>query len=171
VSNLAEEARDPVRSIPKAIRWVAIAVFAIYFTLPLVALSALPVYKNASGDYVTKLGLPPDQGGFENDPVLGLVKNLGLHGAFLSAAEVYVASSPPRSSSSRRTPSIVADHVLDVDLPAARGVPPPASEAKTPWLSLIVFGGALPILVLSTESASLAGCTRSARSSRSRTPP
>src|SRR6516165_12376215 len=45
VSNLAEEARDPVRSIPRAISWVAIAVFAIYFTLPLVALSALPVYK------------------------------------------------------------------------------------------------------------------------------
>ena len=43
VSNLAEEARDPRRSIPASIRLVAIAVFAIYFTLPLVALSALPV--------------------------------------------------------------------------------------------------------------------------------
>ena len=32
-----------------AIRWVAVAVFAIYFTLPLVALSALPVYKDAAG--------------------------------------------------------------------------------------------------------------------------
>src|SRR5215218_4417131 len=43
VSNLAEEARDPTRSIPASIRLVAVAVFAIYFTLPLVALSALPV--------------------------------------------------------------------------------------------------------------------------------
>ena len=43
VSNLAEEARDPVRSIPRAISWVAIAVFAIYFTLPWIALSAMPV--------------------------------------------------------------------------------------------------------------------------------
>jgi len=34
VSNLAEEARDPLRSVPRAISWVAIAVFAIYFTLP-----------------------------------------------------------------------------------------------------------------------------------------
>ncbi len=41
VSNLAEEARDPTRSIPASIRLVAVAVFAIYFTLPLVALSAL----------------------------------------------------------------------------------------------------------------------------------
>ena len=46
VSNLAEEARDPRRVDPRArSRWVAIAVFAIYFTLPLVALSALPVVR------------------------------------------------------------------------------------------------------------------------------
>ena len=43
VSNLAEEVRDPVRSVPNAYKLVALAVFAIYFTLPLIALSALPV--------------------------------------------------------------------------------------------------------------------------------
>ena len=53
VSNLAEEARDPVRSIPKAISWVAIAVFAIYFTLPWIALSAMPVV-HQGGHYVTQ---------------------------------------------------------------------------------------------------------------------
>ena len=35
VSNLSEEARDPPRDIPRSIRLVAVAVFAIYFTLPL----------------------------------------------------------------------------------------------------------------------------------------
>src|SRR5215468_5725190 len=89
VSNLAEEARDPRRSIPGSIRLVAIAVFAIYFTLPLVALSALPVYKDAAGEYVTKLGLDPPAG-YKNDPVLGIVENLGLHGALLSTAKIYV---------------------------------------------------------------------------------
>src|SRR4249919_3171275 len=74
VSNLAEEARDPVRSIPRAISWVAIAVFAIYFTLPWIALSAMPVV-NVGGHYVTKLGEGPPLG-FKNDPVLGLVENL-----------------------------------------------------------------------------------------------
>src|SRR6478752_2494257 len=88
VSNLAEEARDPRRSIPASIRLVAIAVFAIYFTLPLVALSALPVYKDPkTGDYVTRLGLDPPAG-FKNDPVLGIVENLGLHGFVLSAAKI-----------------------------------------------------------------------------------
>src|SRR5438105_4361119 len=44
VSNLAEETRDPPRAIPRSISWVAVAVFAIYFTLPWIALSALPVH-------------------------------------------------------------------------------------------------------------------------------
>ncbi len=35
VSNLSEEARDPVKSIPRSISMVAVAVFAIYLTLPL----------------------------------------------------------------------------------------------------------------------------------------
>ncbi len=43
VSNLAEEVRDPVRSVPNAYKLVALAVFGIFFTLPFVALSALPV--------------------------------------------------------------------------------------------------------------------------------
>src|SRR5438067_11822870 len=78
VSNLSEEARDPVRSIPRSILMVAIAVFAIYFTLPLIALSAMPVHL-VHGHYVTVLGLPPPHG-FANDPVLGLVDNLGIGG-------------------------------------------------------------------------------------------
>ena len=43
VSNMSEEAKDESTTIPAAINRVRIAVFAIYFTLPAVALSALPV--------------------------------------------------------------------------------------------------------------------------------
>jgi Amino acid transporters len=49
---------DPLRSVPRAISWVAIAVFAIYFTLPWVALSAMPVHL-VGGEYVTQLGQDP----------------------------------------------------------------------------------------------------------------
>ena len=60
VSNLAEEARDPVANDPaRRSGFVAIAVFAIYFTLPWIALSALPVTKTADGQYETLLGLRP----------------------------------------------------------------------------------------------------------------
>src|SRR6266480_2005086 len=70
VSNLAEEARDPPRDIPRSISWVAGAVFAIYFTLPLIALSALPVHR-VDGGYATLLGEQPKSGGgggFPADP-------------------------------------------------------------------------------------------------------
>ncbi|MBJ7522209.1 MAG: APC family permease, partial [Solirubrobacteraceae bacterium] len=46
ISNMAEEARNEATTIPAAINRVQIAVFAIYFTLPAIALSALPVTFN-----------------------------------------------------------------------------------------------------------------------------
>ena len=105
VSNLAEEAREPARSVPDAYKLVAGAVFAIYLTLPLVALSALPV-KMIDGQLTTLLALPPEQGGYANDPILGLVENLGLDGRRCCACSRSTsASSPRRSSSSPRTPA------------------------------------------------------------------
>src|SRR4051794_23323779 len=75
ISNLAEEAKDEATTIPAAISRVRLAVFAIYFTLPAVALSALPVKLDLdSGKYVTLLGLPENQGGYAGDPILGVVK-------------------------------------------------------------------------------------------------
>jgi APA family basic amino acid/polyamine antiporter len=79
VSNLAEEVRDPVRNVPEAYKLVAYAVFAIYFTLPLIALSALPV-KLVDGQLTTLLALPPEEGGYANDPILGVVQHLGTAG-------------------------------------------------------------------------------------------
>ena len=89
VSNLAEEVRDPVRNVPNALKLVAGAVFAIYFTLPLVALSAMPV-EEINGELTTRLALPPEENGFANDPILGLVDNLGLEGWVLDGAQIYV---------------------------------------------------------------------------------
>src|SRR5919109_56797 len=88
VSNMAEEARDEAATIPAAINRVRIAVFAIYFTLPAIALSALPV-QQVGGEYVTQLGLTEEEGGFAGDPVLGVVKHMDL-GIFQGAAELYV---------------------------------------------------------------------------------
>jgi basic amino acid/polyamine antiporter, APA family len=150
VSNLAEEARDPLRSIPKAISWVAVAVFAIYFTLPWIALSAMPVTKEG-GKFVTRLGQNPPHG-FKNDPVLGLVENLGLHGPLLSFAKVYVgilaatilfiATNAGVIGASRITYSMASYR----QLPAVfRRLHP---KLKTPWLSLVVFAGIAPSLFI-----------------------
>ncbi len=151
VSNLAEEARDPLRSIPRSIAMVAVAVFAIYFTLPLVALSALPVH-HIHGQLTTALALTPEQGGFQNDPVLGVVEHLGISGAFLSALKLYVgllaatilfiATNAGIIGASRITYSMAGYR----QLPAAfRRLHP---KFKTPWLSLVVFAGIVSIVVL-----------------------
>ena len=151
VSNLAEEARDPSRSIPASIRLVAVAVFAIYFTLPLIALSALPVYRQG-GEYVTKLGLPPDEGGFENDPVLGLVEHLGLHGFVLDAAKVYVGILAATILFIATNAGVIGASRITYSMASYRQLPEVFRRLhprfKTPWLSLIVFAGIISIAVL-----------------------
>src|SRR5213079_1578746 len=69
ISNMAEEAKDEARTIPAAIKRVEIAVFAIYFTLPAVALVALPVERTAGGKYQTLLGVTEEHGGYAGDPI------------------------------------------------------------------------------------------------------
>jgi APA family basic amino acid/polyamine antiporter len=152
VSNLAEEARDPRRSIPGSIRLVAVAVFAIYFTLPLVALSALPVHLDSAGHYVTNLGLNPSQGGFKNDPVLGLVENLNLHGAFLSFAKVYVGVLAATILFIATNAGVIGASRITYSMASYRQLPEVFRRLhprfKTPWLSLLVFAGLLSILFI-----------------------
>ncbi|MEA2366189.1 MAG: basic amino acid/polyamine antiporter, family [Thermoleophilaceae bacterium] len=84
ISNMAEEARDYGKTIPRGIGLVVGAVAVIYTFLPAVALSAMPV-KNGE----TVLALPKEQGGYADDPVLGVVENMHL-GSLQHAAEIYV---------------------------------------------------------------------------------
>src|SRR3712207_3731076 len=78
ISNMAEEAKDESRTVPAAINRVRLAVFAIYFTLPAVALSALPVTRQPDGEYQTRLGLTEEEGGYAGDPILGVVRAIDL---------------------------------------------------------------------------------------------
>jgi APA family basic amino acid/polyamine antiporter len=151
VSNLAEEARDPPRDIPRSITWVAGAVFAIYFTLPMIALSALPVEKTVNG-YQTLLGLGPGEGGFKNDPVLGLVKNLGLHGQVLHASEIYVGILAATILLIATNAGVIGASRITYAMASYRQLPEVFRRLhpkfKTPWLSLLVFAGLLSIIVL-----------------------
>jgi APA family basic amino acid/polyamine antiporter len=152
VSNLAEEARDPARSIPRAISWVAIAVFAIYFTLPWIALSAMPVV-HVGSHYVTQLGQDPPHG-FKNDPVLGLVENLGLHGAVLTIAKVYVGILAATILFIATNAGVIGASRITYSMSSHRQLPEVFRrlhpKLKTPWLALIVFGAIGPsIFVLS----------------------
>src|SRR5213592_3109436 len=151
VSNLAEEARDPPRDIPRSISWVAGAVFAIYFTLPMIALSALPVHR-VGDHYETLLGEPPDKHGFANDPVLGLVENLGLHGRVLDAAKIYVGILAATILFIATNAGVIGASRITYAMATYRQLPERFRRLhpkfKTPWLSLVVFAGALSIAVL-----------------------
>ncbi len=151
VSNLAEEARDPPRDIPRSIRLVAVAVFAIYFTLPLIALSALPVTK-VDGEYETKLGLPPEEGGFANDPVLGLVQNLGLDGIMLTSLEIYVGVLAATILLVATNAGVIGASRITYSMATYRQLPEIFRRLhprfKTPWFAIVVFAGFASIAVI-----------------------
>jgi basic amino acid/polyamine antiporter, APA family len=159
VSNLAEEARDPVRSIPRSLMLVAIAVFAIYFTLPWIALSAMPVVHHGA-HYVTQLGENPPTG-YKNDPVLGLVKNLGLHGVLLRIAEYYVGVLASTILFIATNAGIIGASRITYSMASYRQLPEVFRRLhprlRTPWLSLIVFAGVAPSLFLLTGQVDFLG--------------
>src|SRR5919198_656227 len=85
ISNMAEEARDASRTVPRGTGLTVMAVVGLYALIPIVALSAMPVVHEASGHYSTELGSK-----FANDPVLGIVENLGLGSSMTSVLRYYV---------------------------------------------------------------------------------
>jgi len=145
ISNLAEEAKDEAKTIPAAISRVRLAVFAIYFTLPVVALSALPVtLDRESGEYVTKLGLPEDEGGFAGDPILGVVKAFDL-GPLQGAAEIYVGLLAATILFIATNAGLIGVSRLVYSMGIHRQVPDRLRRLHprygTPWIGILVFGG------------------------------
>jgi APA family basic amino acid/polyamine antiporter len=165
VSNLSEEARDPVRTVPRAVLYVAIAVFAIYFTLPWVALSAMPVFHTAHG-YKTCLGQPPTmscQGGhgYQNDPVLGLVNNLGLGGGVTHALQIYLGILASTILFIGANAGVIGASRITYAMSSYRQLPLVFRKIhprfKTPWLALVFFAGAIPVLLTLTGQTKFLG--------------
>jgi APA family basic amino acid/polyamine antiporter len=144
ISNMAEEARDERKTIPAAIKRVQIAVFGIYFTLPAVALSALPVTENAEGEHVTKLGLSEEEGGFAGDPILGVVKAIDL-GPLQSAAELYVGILAATILFLATNAGLIGVSRLVYSMGIHRQMPDRLRQLHpkfgTPWMGLLIFGG------------------------------
>ncbi len=151
VSNLAEEVRDPVKNVPSAYKLVAYAVFAIYFTLPLIALSALPV-ELIDGELTTLLALPPEEGGYANDPILGVVQNLGVEGSLLDALEIYVGILAATILFIATNAGVIGASRITYSMATYRQIPEIFRRLhprfKTPWLSIVLFAGIAPIAVI-----------------------
>jgi APA family basic amino acid/polyamine antiporter len=150
ISNMAEEARDYGRTIPQGIGGVVVAVIAIYAFLPSVALSAMPVR-----DGETLLAEPKEEGGYADDPILGVVANIDL-GALQGAAEVYVgilaatilfiATNAGMIGVSRLTYSMGQYRQLPEGLRALH------PRFRTPYVAIIVFGLVACITILPGEA-------------------
>jgi APA family basic amino acid/polyamine antiporter len=151
VSNLAEEARDPARNVPRAYLMTAVAVFAIYLTLPAIALSALPV-RLVDGKFETLLGQPPEEGGFANDPILGVVENLGVSGALLDGLKIYVGILAATILFIATNAGVIGASRITYAMAGYRQLPELFRRVhprfKTPWISLVVFAGLVSIATL-----------------------
>jgi basic amino acid/polyamine antiporter, APA family len=159
ISNMAEEAKDEASTIPRAINRVRIAVFAIYFTLPAVALSALPVTQQPNGEYQTLLGLTEEEGGFAGDPILGVVKQINL-GPLQSAGELYVGLLAATILFIATNAAIIGVSRLVYSMGIHRQLPDGLRQLhpryRTPWIGILVFSG-VAILTLLPGQADFLG--------------
>ncbi len=158
ISNMAEEAKDETRTIPRAINRVVIAVFAIYAALPAVALSALPV-RCVGNHCQTLLGVSEDKGGYAGDPVLGIVKHLHL-GLLQHAGEIYVGLLAATILFIATNAGIIGVSRLVYSMGLHRQVPGVLRQLhprfRTPWIGIIVFG-AVACLTLIPGQANFLG--------------
>lgn len=138
ISNMSEEVRDPVRSVPRAISWVVIAVLSLYIVLPVVALSALPVHL-VDGQPVTLLGTE-----YAGDPFVGFVRQFDLpaewirtamlgYVGLLAAVILFLATNAGLIGISRLTYSMAQHRQVPEVL---RRVHP---TRMTPYVSIVVF--------------------------------
>ena len=138
ISNMAEEARDYGRTIPRAMRGVVIAVMTISLSLPAVALSAMPVK-----DGETLLALGPEEGGFADNPIAGVVQNLRL-GSLEPVAEVYVGLLAATILLVATNAGLIGLSRLSYSMGQYRQLPERVRQLhprfRTPYVAIIVFG-------------------------------
>lgn len=133
VSNMAEEARDYGKTIPRAIGYVVVAVAVIYAFLPAIALSAMPVINGE-----TALA-----GEFAGDPILGVVKNIEL-GVLQEAAEVYVGILAATILFIATNAGLIGVSRLTYSMGQYRQLPEALRRLhpryRTPYVAIAVFG-------------------------------
>jgi APA family basic amino acid/polyamine antiporter len=159
VANMAEESRDPGRQVPKAVNLVVLAVLGVYAGISVVALSALPVvhhgvgYSAALGEHFKTPGYATGLGGlFQNDPVLGIISRLGLHGTVLHIAQYYVGLLAATILFIATNAGMIGISRLSWSLAEHRQLPSLFSRLhstyRTPWFTLMFFSALAGVLIL-----------------------
>ncbi len=137
ISNLAEEARTPRQLVPKAMKYVVVAVLVISAGIPAVALSAMPV-SDAGAESTTQLATT-----YADNPILGIVKNMDL-GVFAGFMEVYVALIAAIILLIATNAGVIGVSRLTYSMGQYRQVPDRlrriSPRSRTPTTAIFVFG-------------------------------
>jgi APA family basic amino acid/polyamine antiporter len=152
VSNLAEETKNPTKNVPRSVLSVFAAVLVMYTLIPVVALSAMPV-EVTNGGFTTELG---DK--FINDPVLGIVENLGV--GFTTILKAWVGILAATILLIAANAGMLGMSRLAYSMGQNRYLPPAVSRLhptrRTPATAIIVFGVLSALLIIPGEVEILA---------------
>ena len=155
ISNMAEEAKDAQRTIPRGVGLVVLAVIGLYALLPIIALSAMPVEQDAAGKFTTELGTT-----YADDPVLGIVENLGLGAGMTDVLRVYVGILAAVILVIATNAALIGLSRLTYSMGQHRQLPEILRQIhptfRTPYVAILVFSAVAMVTVLPGETAFLA---------------
>jgi basic amino acid/polyamine antiporter, APA family len=155
ISNMAEEARDVKRTVPRGTELVVLAVLGLYILLPVIALSAMPVTQNAAGHYSTELGTT-----FAGDPVLGIVENLGLGPGLTHALRIYVGILAAVILLIATNAALIGVSRLTFSMGHYRQLPGRLRQIhprfNTPYIAILVFSGVAALTMVPGKTDFLA---------------
>ena len=156
ISNMAEETRDPKRTIPRATGMTVVVVLAMYALLPIIALSALPVTQDpATGEYTTELGTT-----FADDPVLGIVENLGLAAGVTEVLRFYVGILAAVILLIATNAALIGVSRLTFSMGQHRQLPEVLRQVHprfgTPYVAVLVFSAVAALVMVPGETELLA---------------
>ena len=150
ISNMSEEAKDASKTIPKGVGLTVVAVLGLYALLPLIALSAMPVHQ-VGGHYSTDLGTK-----FADDPVLGIVENLGLSAGLTNVLRYYVGVLAAVILLIATNAGLIGVSRLTFSMGHYRQLPERLRQVhpsyRTPYVAILVFSGIAIITMIPGET-------------------
>jgi APA family basic amino acid/polyamine antiporter len=154
ISNMSEEARDAPRTVPRGVGLTVLAVLGLYALLPLIALSAMPVHE-VGGHFTTDLGTK-----FADDPVLGIVENLGLSAGLTNILRYYVGVLAAVILLIATNAGLIGVSRLTFSMGHYRQLPERLRQIhprfRTPYIAILIFSGVAAITLIPGETELLA---------------
>ena len=155
ISNMAEETKEAARTIPRAVGLTVAAVLGLYMLIPLVALSAMPVTQDAAGTFTTELGTT-----FADNPMLGIVENLGLGASPTQIFRYYVGVFAAVILLIATNAAMIAVSRLTYSMGQYRQLPEALRQVhpryRTPYIAIIIFAAIAIITMLPGQTDLLA---------------